>query len=396
LLRLGGGPVGQQPGRLDLGCHVGDLQLDGLEVRDRLTERRPLPRVPQRRLVRRLGDADRARRDVDPADLQAVQDLLQAAALLAAEQVDRRDADLVEDQLAGLRALVAELGQVPADREAGRVRVDEQDRHAFVRLGRIFGGLDQHGQDAGHPGVRDPRLGPADHVVVAVFDRGGHDALQVGPGARLGERDARAELAGGHLRQVPFLLLVGATAGDQPAGHRVRAEQARRAQPRARDLLEGEGVGDAVGAEAAVLFGDVEAEEAQFPELAHDLRGIAASALPFGGDRHDLLVGEFPQRLPEEALLVGQLEVHGAYLPVHVGVRRSANARAPSIASALLKTAAVSPAVPQRRSRISRTSLVTFMETNLSYLEKQACTERKGLAAIGPRRCRVVDDGRRL
>ena len=98
---------------------------------DRLAERLPLLGVAQRVLERGPADAERAAGDLDPADLEAAHHLREPLALGPAEQRCPRDMEVVEDQLAALDALVAELGQVAADGEAGTV-LDEQDAHALV------------------------------------------------------------------------------------------------------------------------------------------------------------------------------------------------------------------------------------------------------------------------
>ena len=58
----GGRPAGEEARRLDLGRHVGELQLDRLVLADRLAEGRPLLRVADRVLEGGLRDADGARR----------------------------------------------------------------------------------------------------------------------------------------------------------------------------------------------------------------------------------------------------------------------------------------------------------------------------------------------
>ena len=76
----------QQPGRVQLGRHVGQQVADRLVLPDRLAERLALLRVRERVVERGLGDAHRAGGHLDPADLQARHHLREAAALLAAEQ----------------------------------------------------------------------------------------------------------------------------------------------------------------------------------------------------------------------------------------------------------------------------------------------------------------------
>ncbi len=75
----------------------------------------------------------------------------------------------------------------------------------MARLG-LGVGLDQQGQDVALDRVGDPQLGAVDEIVVALSARDGADALQVGAGVRLGERQAAAQLAGGETRQPVGLL----------------------------------------------------------------------------------------------------------------------------------------------------------------------------------------------
>src|SRR5262249_4993328 len=72
VLRLGGeaamiltavlgesGALGQEPRGVDRGRHLGEIELDRLELADRAAELPALLRVPERRLVGAAGDADR-------------------------------------------------------------------------------------------------------------------------------------------------------------------------------------------------------------------------------------------------------------------------------------------------------------------------------------------------
>src|SRR5712692_429099 len=73
----------QQPRRLGARRHLAELELDRLVLADRLAEGLALLRVLDRLGERRLRDADAARGDVDPSELEAADRLLEAAALLA-------------------------------------------------------------------------------------------------------------------------------------------------------------------------------------------------------------------------------------------------------------------------------------------------------------------------
>src|SRR6476661_7204028 len=104
--------AGDQAGRLDLGGHVGELELDRLVGGDRLAEGLALLAVAEGQLQGALGDADAAGGDVDATDLERVHHLHEAGAdagLLAAENALGRALVAVVDELGGLDALVAHL-----------------------------------------------------------------------------------------------------------------------------------------------------------------------------------------------------------------------------------------------------------------------------------------------
>src|SRR4051812_29757329 len=94
--------TGDEAGGLDLGRHVGELELDRLVLGYRLAERLALLAVAQGELEGALGDADAAGGDVDAADLQGVHHLHEALAdssLLPAEHPLGWTAVAVVDEL---------------------------------------------------------------------------------------------------------------------------------------------------------------------------------------------------------------------------------------------------------------------------------------------------------
>src|SRR5262249_52333182 len=81
------GAVDEQPGGVDLGRHVRELELDRLVLGDALAEGLTLPRVLARDVVRRLRDADRLRRDADAAAVERLHRYPEALVLFVEQTV---------------------------------------------------------------------------------------------------------------------------------------------------------------------------------------------------------------------------------------------------------------------------------------------------------------------
>src|SRR5207237_8207986 len=135
----------------------------------------------------------------DAAALEAADGLLKPAAFLA-DDVLRAHAVVLEHQLGGVDALVAELLEAAARGEA-RAFLAEEERHAaMARLG-VRVGLGEDREARALDAVRDPGLGAVQHVGVSLAARARADRLQIGAGVRLGERQAAADFAGCELWQ---------------------------------------------------------------------------------------------------------------------------------------------------------------------------------------------------
>ena len=87
------GAVSEQAGGFDIGGHVGEFVLDGLEFRDGAPELFPLFRVTERRFVGALRDADGEGGDGDAAAVEDAQAVHEAFAGLAEELRSRETAD---------------------------------------------------------------------------------------------------------------------------------------------------------------------------------------------------------------------------------------------------------------------------------------------------------------
>ena len=79
-----------------------------------------------------------------------------------------------------------------------------------------------------------------------------------------------------------------------------------------RQLLDRHGVGESVGTAAPILRRERDPHQAQLAELRDELVGEALLAVQLGGDGRHLLAREVAHRVPQQPLLVAQLEVQGS------------------------------------------------------------------------------------
>jgi hypothetical protein len=80
--------------------------------------------------------------------------------------------------------------------------------------------------------------------------------------------------------------------------------------PHPPDLLDGDGVGERVEAGAALILGDRDAQPAELTDPAHDLGREASLAFVLVDDGRDLGQHEVADRLAEQRVLRGEVEVH--------------------------------------------------------------------------------------
>lgn len=193
--------------------------------------------------------------------------------------------------------------------QAGAVGRHEEGADALVTGGVAGTGEEQ--DDVGPGAVGDEHLGAVDDVVLPVADRTGGEPGRVGPGARLGETEAADRLAGGEPRQ-PLLLLPLIAPGRDGLGHQPEGDgdDAAHRGVAAAQLLGHQDVGEVVTAGTAVLLRDGEPEKAQVAEFPDDAAVDLLRAVPGGGVRHDLAVGEVPGEPPYRALLRAELQIH--------------------------------------------------------------------------------------
>ena len=213
----------------------------------------------------------------------------------------------VERQLGGVRAAVAELVELAGHAHAGRGRRD--DDLADATRAALVGGAGEQAEPVGLDAVGDVELRPVDHPLVAVADRAGLQAGDVGAGVGLGHRDRADHLAPDRRDEVALLQLLGAEAV-QRRGRHVGLHGDRHAHAggvAAPDLLGEHHREQVVRAPAAVRGVVLEAQEAEVAELREQLvRRHPPVALPPVDVRVDLPLDERPHRLAERLVLLGE------------------------------------------------------------------------------------------
>ena len=161
--------------------------------------------------------------------------------------------------------------------------------------------------------VGDEGLRARDHVVVAVADRLGADAGDVGAGAGLGDPEAADLLALDAGDEVALLLLLGAEQVDGGEDHVGLDREAHvgAAGARVAHALGADERVVVVAALPAVLLREAEAEVAELAGAPHGLVG-PGGLLPLVAVRPQLLLHPRLHRLAQVLVLVGEQEVLAA------------------------------------------------------------------------------------
>jgi hypothetical protein len=133
---------------------------------------------------------------------------------------------------------------------------------------------------------------------------------RVASGVRLGETEGGEDLAAAEPREPLALLLVVAEVEDGANAERVRRRHGRRSRAvHARELLDGDNVGDVADVAPAVLLGDEHTEEAELGHFLHEIEGELLFFVQLLGDRLYLLLRELAYGIPEYLLLLGEIVI---------------------------------------------------------------------------------------
>ena len=163
----------------------------------------------------------------------------------------------------------------------------------------------------GDVGQRDPHLLAGQEVAVAFLDRDRLDAAHVAARGRLGQA-VGGDLLPLRLRhEIPLLLILGAPRQQREA---VQAGVHRDDDAQRRvdvfELLADDPEADVVHARAAVLGRNGTAQQAHLGHLRQNARVEAVLAIELADPRRHLASGPLPDRLLQQALLFGQIEIN--------------------------------------------------------------------------------------
>ena len=283
---------------------------------------------------------------------QLAHQLAKALAFLPAEQLVRFQAHAVKEQLGGVRRMLAQLLQPPADTKAGQV-FGLQHHQRDTAAARPTGAHGDH-QQVGSEAVGDEGFGAVDHIVVTVFAGLGAQRFQIGATAGLGQCDTREHLSAGQPGQPALLLLLGAVVQDVVRSNGVHGRVGGHFGA-GQFVLHHQLVGQ-VGAGAAVRLGHLGQQKTQLAKRPPDLARDKALAAPAVQVRHeffgDVALGLFSERLdvfvhPGMAVQLGQ-QAHGIRFPSN---RRCTSAFGRSHSRTRGCTAGIRPPLPRRACR---------------------------------------------
>ena len=237
----GGGAAHHQPRGLQLGGHVGELELQRLEILQRPTELAALGEVGLGGFQRQAGAAEGTGGDVEPAAVEPHHGDAEPLALFA-DPIGRADPDIVEMDHGRRLTAPAHLALLRSEAEARRILLHHQGRNP----GRALSARQRHDHiEVRRSSAGNEGLGAVQHIGVAVAPRAGRQRGRVRAGAWFGQAIGGDQVHAAQRRQKAPAQLVRAEPVDHPGGHvvdrqeggggdiacRQRLEDDRRIQP---------------------------------------------------------------------------------------------------------------------------------------------------------------------
>ena len=221
-----------------------------------------------------------------------------------ADPVRRRDATVVEEDLAGGRAFDPELRLDAADLETGRVRLDHEARNAVVAGRRV--GLRENRVEVRDARVRDEALRAVEDVLVALALRLRSHRGGIRAGAGLGERVRRNPLPARDLRQKTVLLLLRARKPKRERAELLHGEDEPDGRICLGDLLHGDEEHQRPGVRATVPLVEGEPEDLVLAQKLDHVPGEVAGLVDLGCPGRDALPRQRADELADPTLLLGK------------------------------------------------------------------------------------------
>src|SRR5271166_1835309 len=303
------GLIDEQAGGFDFRGHIGELELDGLELADGLAELFALLGVTNRGIESALSHAEAECGDGDTAAIENFQAACEAFAF-GAEKILGGDFAVGEDNFGSVAGAHAQLVFFLAGAKTGSSLFKDERADAVRAFGFVGDG---HGHaDIGIVTVRGEGFRAVENPMRAVPAGNGAGAPGIGAGFGFREGPGTELLALGERDEILALLLFAAELVDVIAAQRIvrRDEQSYRTVD-AREFFDDRGVFDVAEAGAAVLFGEDDAKEAHFGELGKEFEGEVRGFIPLHDVGADFAFGEFADGFTEMVLFVGEGEIHG-------------------------------------------------------------------------------------
>ena len=302
---------------------AGQRELHSLVGPDRPTEHLALARILDGTLEQETTVAEALRRDEDPLGVHAVEDVAEAAALLADEGISGNH-DIIEEDL---RRVVVDHRADGLDGHAGEIaHVEDEGRQSLGGLRAFFVGsrASEQQHEVGVERTRRPDLLTVDAPALGDAFSAGSDPGGLGARARLRDTEGlEPQRAVGDAGEVALLLL--RTAVPQQRSHDIHLRVAGGGvATRGGDLLEDDRRFGQRGAATAELLGDQSAQIASLGERGHELLGVGVrlQAPPVGPV-------EGGADLPDTGSQVVEFGFLGQHHPPFVSLIRNQNRRNP-------------------------------------------------------------------
>ena len=316
MAELPGGLIEEDAGRLEFGLHVGDLELQRLEVAEAFAEGLALLHIGDRLVESRLRGTQAAGGDIEPAAIEPTHRNREAHSF-AADQMRCGHRCLIEIDGGSSLRLPAHLPLIGAETQALCAVLDQE---AGNPLGPLFAGAAHHQIDVGIAAARDEGLGATHSIAtVAVLHRPGFEGGGTGARSGFGQAVARDFVHGTESRKPCLSLLLCPIGIDHPGAHILDREKARHHRIGIRQFFKDEdGLNPRQGGSSHIFLDHDAAEPEPRRLLEHGARDRLL-VFPLRREGCDLLGSKTAHHVSDLGLIVAEREIHDATLSLRRG-----------------------------------------------------------------------------